>query len=1178
MIYVFGGCTFDPERHELCRASEPIPLRPKVFQVLDYLLTHHDRVVPRDELLTHVWPEQCVGDETLTSCVKAIRRAIGDSGKAQRIIKTVHGHGYRFVAAVETCETTSAAEHVALATTTRQTAASDNGSTAVPVDLRPAAFPAAPEALDPEYKPVTVLCCTLAQASELAARLGPETMHHLMETFFGRAQETIGLYGGSVIQYREDGCMALFGAPVAHEDHARRAVSAALELRQRLQTPFTTHGQEAGYAPVISMGLHTGPVIVGSLAHNPQQLFTAVGDTVLEARRLQELAAAAGILISEATHRLVQGEVRATIWKACANRGPSPLYTIHGMAQRRAGVPGHHPCAQSAFVGRGRELTLLHECLADAGRGGMQVVSIIGAPGLGKSRLLAEFRRSLDGKLVTYREARCLSYGQTTPYLVVRALLRQICGIDEADEHATVIAKVSQSLCDAGIPPAEGGPLLLSLLDAAGETMNLTALSSEAWKTRLFALVGQLYLARSYRQPLILAIEDVHWIDATSVDCLVAFVEQLAGAALLLLTTQRPGYQPPWMAASCATQLALTPLTPQESLAIVQTTAATASLPAPLVQQVLEKAAGNPFFLEELTRTLVEQDDPYLRIPDTVQAVLAARLDRLPLLQKRLLQTAATIGTDVPVAVLQAVTALAVETLHHNLRHLQASGFLHATRLIPDPVYTFRHALIQEVAYQALLERTRRQLHHRIATVLATHFPEIAASQPELLAQHYTAAGYSAKAVPYWQEAGQQAIARSAYVEAMTHLTTGMEVLEHLPVKTLHSRDELLMRTTLGRVLLVSKGYADPDVEQAFAQALELCHQVGETSHVFPALHGLWGYYCVRGVHTTAREQAERCLRLAQRLHHPARLLEAHYAVGQSLFFLGEAATAHQHLTQGIALYDPQQHRPNGSHDCHVVHDPGVVCHSLAAWTLWTLGYPTQARQHSDTALALAQELAHPFSLAYALGCAGWLQQLCGDVDVAHQRAEATLTLSASQRFPLWLGQSLLLQGWARTARAPSEETLAQMQHGLETYEATGAGLGRPYFLALLAEAHGQMGQIATGLRLIGEARELVQTTAECWWQAELHRLHGELLLDAAGGKRQAEAEESFQQALTIARQQQAKSLELRASMSLGRLWQQQGKQAAAYRQLTESYGWFTEGFDTADLRQAKALLERLAA
>jgi class 3 adenylate cyclase len=576
---------------------------------------------------------------------------------------------------------------------------------------------------------VTILCCALVEAPAQAARLGPEGLYRLLQTLVGLAQEVIQHYEGTFTHPTSEGFTAVFGAPVAQEDHARRAVLAALDMHQRLRQHSALRTQRAGEGLAVQMGLHSGLAVVGEIGNDPQRHSTAVGAPAHLALRLQQRAAPGTILLSAATYHLVHTEVKVAPCGTLAMDGlptPMPVYTVQGLLGRYAGVAGRGARVSSPFVGRERELALLHDCLAAAVSGRGQVVGLVGEPGMGKTRLLTEFCRRLAGQPMTVYVGQCLSYGQATPYLPVRDLLRQLCALVEGDEAAVHTAAVQRWLHERGITAEDDVALLLQLLDLAVAPDRLARLSPEARQSRTFALLRHVVLHAAQQQPLVLVVENLHWSDPTSEVWLASLVERLAGAAVLLLGTYRPGYQPPWGTHSAATQVALAPLRAQESRAVAQAVLGAVPLPEAQLRAIVARAGGNPFFLEELAWDAQEQNQrhPPGAVPETVHAVLAARMDRLPPEAKHLLQTAAVIGTEMSLPLLQEMAELPEVTLHHGLAHLQAAEFLYKRRLFPEQVYTFKHALTYEVAYGSLLLERRRVLHARIVEALETLAPD----------------------------------------------------------------------------------------------------------------------------------------------------------------------------------------------------------------------------------------------------------------------------------------------------------------------------------------------------------------------------------------------------------------------------------------------------------------------
>jgi predicted ATPase len=707
------------------------------------------------------------------------------------------------------------------------------------------------------------------------------------------------------------------------------------------------------------------------------------------------------------------------------------------------------------------------------------------------------------------------------------------------------------------------------------------------YSCRKYTSYSDRLLEHAEQHPILFILEDLHWTDPTTLEFLGLLVEQVPTAAIYVLLTCRPHFQPAWHHRSYLTEMTINRLSHPQIERMVDRIAGGKMLPQEVLQHITDKTDGVPLFVEEMTKALLElghlkeSDKHYeltgslrtLTIPSTLHDSLMARLDRL-VTAKGVAQIGATIGRQFAYDLLQAVSQLDESTLQRELGRLVEAEIVYQRGLPPQAYYFFKHALIRDSAYESLLKSTRQHYHQRIAHVLEEQFSETTKTQPELLAHHYTEAGLTEQAVHYWHHAGQRASERSAHVEAIGHLRQGLQLLQTLPETPERIQQDVDLRIALGPSLITTKGWAAPEVRETYTSAQQLCHHLEDPYRLFPVLRGLWSYYLVRAEFRTAHALGKQLLALAQHVQDAAMLLGAHRALGATLFFLGAVAAAHTHLAQGIALYDPRQHRDQ---TFLYGEDTGVVCHSHAAWALWHLGYPDQGRARTEEAVTLAQHIVHPPSLCYVLGFAAVFHQFRREVRATQELAEATISLAKEQGIPTWMATCSLLHGWALAQQGQAQEGIEQLHQGLTAWRATGAEEGRPYFLALLAEAYGTMRQPEVGLTVLAEALTLVDKTGERHYEAELYRLKGELLLQRPSDNT-TEAETCFHHALEIARTQQAKSFELRTATSLARLWQQQGKRQEAHDLLTPVYNWFTEGFNTADLKDAKVLLDALRA
>jgi predicted ATPase/class 3 adenylate cyclase len=1036
-----------------------------------------------------------------------------------------------------------------------------------------------------------LLFCDLVDSTPLAAHLDPEELREVVRAYHTVCAKVIERFDGHIAQYLGDGLLVYFGYPRAHEDDAQRAVRTGLGIIEALRPLQTRLQREQGVSLAVRIGIHTGLVVVGDIGEGARHERLALGEAPNLAARLQGLAPPDTVLISTTTARLVQG------WFVCEALGdqtlkgyPEPIAVYHVL--RESGVQSRLDMVSASgltpLVGREQELELLLERWEHAKEGLGQVVVLSGEAGIGKSRLVRAVQDRLAGELYTRLECRCSPYAQHSALYPVIELGRRVLEWQRDEVPDVTLGKLEAALAPYDVSLSEAVPLLASLLSLPlSERYTAPQLAPQRQKQKTLEIILALLRGLAAQQPVLFIVEDLQWADPSTLELLTLFIDQEPTARLLTLFTCRPEFHPPWGLRAHVTSLTLGRLPPTQIERMIEWVTGGKRLPAEVRQQVVTKTDGVPLFVEELTKMVLEsgllraEADHYelrgplpsLAIPTTLHDSLMARLDRLGD-AKEVAQLGATLGRAFPYELLQAVSPWGQERLQDALARLVEAELLYQRDVPPQVTYVFKHALIQETAYQSLLKSKRQQYHQQTVRILEQHFPEIAQTQPELLAHHYTEAGLPAQAVPYWQRAGQLAIERSANHEAVNHLTKELEVLKILPDTLARTRQELELQLALGSVLRMIKGHTAPDVEYTYTRAYDLSQQMGDSPQRLAALMSLWRFYLNQAKLQTARELAEQCFALAQHVQDPEALQDAHRMLGATSLFQGEPAAARVHLERGIALYDAQGGRQRALSGGM---DHGVTCRSYAAWALWLLGYPEQALTKIHDALTLASELSHAFSLAFALNYASMLHAWRREVHLAKERAEAVITLSNEHAFIHAMSVGMIRRGWTLAKQGAVAEGIGHLHQGLATQRDTGTEMALPQHLALLAEAYWQGGQVGEALRVLAEAMAHVDRTGVRWPEAELYRLKGECLLAWACQRRtEREAEECFRQALDIARRQQAKSLELRAAMSLASLWRHRGRRVEANRMLAGIYNWFTEGFETPDLQEAKALLEAL--
>jgi predicted ATPase/class 3 adenylate cyclase len=1047
-----------------------------------------------------------------------------------------------------------------------------------------------PETLDGERKTVTALFADIKGSTELMRDLDPEEAREIVDPVLQLMMAAVHRYGGYVAQSTGDGIFALFGAPVAHEDHPQRALHAALAIQDELHR-YAERLRAEGKIPVEArVGVNTGEVVVRTIETGGHTEYTPVGHVTNLAARMQTAAPTGSIAASEATQRLCEGYFEFRALGPTAVKGLSapvevyevvrvgPLRTHFQLAARRG---------LTRFVGRERELEQMQHALDLASGGHGQIVAVMAEAGTGKSRLFYEFKAMLPAECKVL-EAYSVSHGKAAAWLPVLELLRGYFDFQDADDPATRREKLRAKLATLDPALEDTLPYLFGLLGIQEGPDPLAQMDPQIRRRRTLETIKRTILRESLEHALVVIFEDLHWIDSETQALLDLLADSGAGARLLLLVNYRPEYRHEWSGRGHYLQLRLDPLGGENAAAMLATLLGESAELAPLKRLIAERTGGNPFFIEEMVQALfderilvrngivkVTRSLSQIHIPPTVQGILAARIDRLSGEQKELLQTLAVIGRESRLGLIRkVVSASANVRLESILADLRVSEFIYEQPALTESEYIFKHALTQEVAYNSLLIERRKQLHEHAGHALESLFAEQLDDHLTQLAHHYSHSDNIEKAIEYLSRAGQQAFQRSAHAEAIRSLNSAIDLLQKLPNSPERVQRELRLQLALGSASIPITGWAALEVERAFTRARELCERLNDPPELFPALFGLWTMYFIRAELRTASELGEQLLQRAQQAHRPALLLLAHQALGDTLFSMGEFLLASEHLEMAISLYNRERYRPRGFR--HGV-DAKVNCLSYAARTLWTLGYPDRALERGNECIALARALAHPHTLAFAEKAVGQLHRWRREAHAARETAERLMALSTEHGFMFWLAVANILQGWAMAEQGRNEEAIAQIQEGLAALRATGAEVERPQNLSLLAEACMKTGRLDDGLSALTEALAAVEESENRECESEIHRLKGELLLKQ-NNSNAAEAQSCFQRAIEIARKQSAKSWELRATTSLARLLAKQGKRDEARAMLDEIYGWFTEGFDTADLKDAKALLDELNA
>lgn len=979
---------------------------------------------------------------------------------------------------------------------------------------RPASQPAnlpdpRPQALDPgrsdgERRQLTVMFCDLVGSTALSVQLDPEELRAIVQTYQQTCAEIIRRHEGYIAQYLGDGLLVYFGYPSAHEDDALRAVRTGIEIVAALRQGDK---EVAGRSPLqVRVGIHTGLVVVGEIGSSERRERLALGETPNLTARIQGAAAPDTVVISAATARLVQGyfavqELGAQSFKGIGH--PVTVYQVLHETGLRSRLQVARTTGLTPLVAREQEADLLVQHWVQVQEGHGRGVLICGEPGIGKSRLV----QTLTAHVMAEPHARLVCRG--SPYhrhsalYPVIDLLTRVLEFHQDDSPERKLDKLESNLSQFPSLAPDAHACLAALLSLPPSRFPLPALPPHRMRQKTLEALLAWLLAGASQHPLLLIVEDLHWIDPSTIELISLFLDQLPTVRILALLTFRPEFSPPWSPSSYVTTLTVPRLERRHVAEMAGKVAGGKQLPPEVLRHLMKTTDGVPLFVEEFTKMIVESGLlraknghyeltgplPTTTIPATLYDSLMARLDRLSTV-KEVAQLGATIGREFSYEVLHAIAPFDEATLQRELQKLEEADLLYQHGFPPEATYVFKHALIREAAYQSLLKSTRQQYHREIAHVLIERFPTLTETQPELLARHYTEADLRPQAIPLWLKAGRKAVERFANEEAISHFSKGRELLALLPTTPEHIRQEIELCVTLGGPLIVTKGYAAPEVAAVYTRARALCEQVGETLEIFPALLGLLAFYVVRAELRLALALGEQALKLAERAQDQSLLLAIYTAIGVPHFWAGNLAKAREHWEKGLSLYEPQRDRLYFG-----IQDFGVTCHCYVAMASWMLGYPDQAAKHNAEALALARQLSHPFSLAWAVGWNARRWQSLRDSQAVQEQAETLLTIGNEYGFSQFVAHGSILKGWALADQGNEEEGITLMRQGLAAMHTIGAELSRPWFLALLAETYGRGRRFQEGFEVLTEALAVVQQSGEHASEAELHRLRGEFLL-----------------------------------------------------------------------------------
>ena len=1029
-----------------------------------------------------------------------------------------------------------------------------------------------------ERRQITVMFSDLVGSTALSTRMDPEDLRGVIEAYQGACSATIARYGGHVSQYRGDGIEVYFGWPVAQEDAAERAVRAGLEVIEAVTRLSSAEPLS------VRVGINTGIVVVGESGFgDPSIPSGAVGETLHVAARLQSLAMPNSLVIGEATSRLV---FRHFILEDLGSQNlkglsePIHAFRVIRPRQEPTRFQAAHPHTLTPLVGRHGELSFLQQCWRDAKQGEGQSVFVSGIPGIGKSRLVHELKARMRHESHFCLSLQCSPHCMQTALFPVIQLIHRLSGLSNDESDSAKLDKVRRLLSLATKEVEAALPFTSEMMSIPfASAQPRPALSAKQVKVQTLSVLVELLHSLSAKRPIYCLVEDIQWIDPSTQELLDLVVGQIENSRILLVATHRSEYQPQWH--GNVKGLTVNRLKRRDVIEMTRLALAVRTAPVEAIDRIIDESDSIPLFVEELVLGALGSDGSNGRapvelrtswsVPESLRDSLAARLDRIPK-ARSVAQAAAVIGREFSHDLLLRIAPVAETELDSAIEQLKRNEIIRVIESRPSTRYAFKHALVRDVAYESLLKSSRRQIHAKIAGVIENENPEIVAERPELLALHYSLAGSTESAVRYWLRGGHRARTRSANLEAAAQYQNALELLRSLPETAERRASELEIQLALGGCFIASHGYSSGETRKAFESACSLSAELGEQRKELQAIFGLWGHFWMRAQHDRAIQLGEMLLAKADQLRDLMALVVGWRCLGSTLFTLGDFVRARDHLDRAVAL--GQQSTTEESALTYVV-DPCIAAQLLLAWDLWILGYPDQALHNVLQAQLRAKQRGEPYTTAFAYYVTSAVQLLRGEAQASLASAEQSLALSSEHHISLYALYSRFGRGCALASLRQLEPAMAEIKGGIEEARRINLGYMRGFMLGWLAATEAQSGEPEIALSILDEAFEHTSDVAGRAWEAELLRLRGDILF-AASPQATAEAEQNYISAINVARRQSARSLELRAATSLARLLRAQGRSNEVRSRLAPLLAWFTEGLDTADVKDAKALLEGL--